>query len=76
MKQEYIRVGRIVNAHGIRGEVRVQPRRVWPPPFSPAATPFILDGQPVKPPRRTMSTRSVVLLKLPGVDDMNAALDL
>ena len=30
MKQEYIRVGRIVNAHGIRGEVRVQPRRVSP----------------------------------------------
>ena len=25
MKQEFIRVGRIVNAHGIRGEVRVQP---------------------------------------------------
>ena len=30
MKQEFIRVGRIVNAHGIRGEVRVQPRRVSP----------------------------------------------
>ena len=45
MKQKFIRVGRIVNAHGIRGEVRVQPRRVSP-----------------------------VLLKLPGVDDMNAAL--
>ena len=30
MKQEFIQVGRIVNAHGIRGEVRVQPRRVSP----------------------------------------------
>ena len=30
MKQEFIRVGRIVNAHGIRGEVRVQPRRISP----------------------------------------------
>ena len=29
MKQEFIRVGRIVNAHGIRGEVRV---RLPPPP--------------------------------------------
>ena len=26
MKLEMIHVGRIVNAHGIRGEVRVQPR--------------------------------------------------
>ena len=26
MKLETINVGRIVNAHGIRGEVRVQPR--------------------------------------------------
>ena len=26
MKLEYIEVGQIVNAHGIRGEVRVQPR--------------------------------------------------
>ena len=26
MKLETIKVGRIVNAHGIRGEVRVQPR--------------------------------------------------
>ena len=25
MKQEFIRVGRIVNAHGIRGEVRCSP---------------------------------------------------
>ena len=26
MKLETIKIGRIVNAHGIRGEVRVQPR--------------------------------------------------
>ena len=30
MKLETIKIGRIVNAHGIRGEVRVQPRRVCP----------------------------------------------
>ena len=52
MKQEYIRVGRIVNAHGIRGEVRVQPRRVSPP-FSPAAKPFILTVKPSPPPPTT-----------------------
>ena len=54
MKQEYIRVGRIVNAHGIRGEVRVQPRRVSP---APAAKPFTLTASP-SPPPPTTSTRS------------------
>ena len=30
MKLETIKIGRIVNAHGIRGEVRVQPRDLDP----------------------------------------------
>ena len=30
MKQDYIRVGRNVNAHGLRGDVRGQPRRDSP----------------------------------------------
>ena len=48
MKQEFIRVGRIVNAHGIRGEVRVQPRRVSPALLTRCKT-FYIDGQPVTP---------------------------
>ena len=48
MKQEFIRVGRIVNAHGIRGEVRVQPRRVSPALLTRCKT-FYIDGQPVAP---------------------------
>jgi len=38
MKQEFIRVGRIVNAHGIRGEVRGQPPayQIGAPPPTPA----------------------------------------
>ena len=30
MKLESVKIGRIVNAHGIRGEVRVQPYRQEP----------------------------------------------
>ena len=48
MKQEFIRVGRIVNAHGIRGEVRVQPRRVSPALLTRCKT-FYIDGQPITP---------------------------
>lgn len=72
MKQEFIRVGRIVNAHGIRGEVRVQPRRVSPALLTRCKT-FYIDGQPVAPTANHVH-KELVLLKLPGVDDMNAAL--
>ena len=36
---------------------------------------FLLDGQPVKPSANHVH-KSVVLMKFPGVDDMNAALNL
>ena len=72
MKQEYIRVGRIVNAHGIRGEVRVQPRRVSPALLTRCRT-FYIDGQPVTPTANHVH-KELVLMKFPGVEDMNAAL--
>ena len=48
MKLETINVGRIVNAHGIRGEVRVQPRD-GDPAFLTQFKTFLLNGQPVTP---------------------------
>ena len=74
MKLETINVGRIVNAHGIRGEVRVQPRD-GDPAFLTQFKTFLLNGQPVTPTANHVH-KSVVLMKLPGVDDMNAALAL
>lgn len=72
MKQEFIRVGLIVNAHGIRGEVRVQPRRVSPALLTHCKT-FYIDNQPVIPTANHVH-KDLVLMKFPGVDDMNAAL--
>ncbi len=74
MKLETIRVGRIVNAHGIKGEVRVQPAGTDPSLLTRFKT-FLLDGRPVVPTANHVH-KSLVLLKLPGVDDMNAALAL
>ena len=74
MKLETIRVGRIVNAHGIKGEVRVQPAGADPALLTRFET-FLLDGAPVVPTANHVH-KSLVLLKLPGVDDMNAALAL
>ena len=48
MRLDTIKVGKIVNAHGIRGEVRVQP---WnqDPQFLTRFKTFYLDGKPVSP---------------------------
>ena len=72
MKLEMIKIGRIVNAHGIRGEVRVQPRD-GDPYFLTEFKTFYIDGKPVTPTSNHVH-KSLVLMKFPGVDDMNAAL--
>ena len=74
MKLETITVGRIVGAHGSRGEVRVQPRD-GDPAFLTQFSTFLLKGQPVSPTANHVH-KSLVLMKFPGVDDMNAALAL
>ena len=74
MRMETIRIGRIVNAHGIRGEVRVQPIN-QDPAFLTAFKTFYLDGKPIRPTANHVH-KSLVLMKFPGVDDMNAALAL
>ena len=74
MKLETIKVGRIVNAHGIRGEVRVQPRDGDPALLTRCKT-FLLDGSPVSPAACRVH-KSFALMKFPGVEDMNAALAL
>lgn len=72
MRLETIKIGRIVNAHGIRGEVRVQPRD-GDPDFLTRFKTFYIDGRPVVPTACHVH-KSLVLMKLPDVDDMNAAL--
>lgn len=74
MKLETIKAGQIVNAHGIRGEVRVLPRD-GDPAFLTQFKTFLLDGQPVRPAACHVH-KSMVLMKFPGVDDMDAALAL
>ncbi len=64
-------VGRIVAAHGIRGELRVEPLTDFPDRFRTGAQ-LWLDGTP----RRVQSSRwqgRLVVLKLQSVDDRNAA---
>ena len=74
MKLETIKIGQIVNTHGIRGEVRVLPRD-GDPAFLTQFKTFLLDGQVVQPTACHVH-KSMALVKLPGVDDMNGALSL
>ena len=74
MKQELIHVGTIVNAHGIRGEVKLNPVG-FDPEFLAEFDRFNIGGKETA----VCSARvhkSVLLLTLPGVEDMDAALAL
>lgn len=74
MRLESIKVGRIVNAHGIHGEVRVQPRD-GDPGFLTQFQTFYLDGKPMIPTTCRVH-KSLVLMKFPGIDTMDDALAL
>ena len=75
MKQEkYLEAGKIVNTHGIRGEVKIEP---WAdsPDFLKRFKTIYIDSAPVA----VQSARvhgAFVIAKLEGVDDVNAAMAL
>lgn len=74
MKKELIETGEIVNTHGIRGEVKINP---WcdAPEFLLEFDTFYIDNMPV----RVCSARvhkNCVLAALDGVTDVNAAMAL
>lgn len=74
MKREFLEVGQIVSTHGVRGEIKVMP---WAdgPDFLLEFDTVYLAGAPV----RVQSARvqkSCVLMKLAGIDDLDAAAQL
>jgi 16S rRNA processing protein RimM len=73
-KKRYLEAGRIVNTHGVRGEVKIQP---WAdsPEFLKGFSRLYIDGKPY----RLLSARvhkSSVIASLEDVDDVNAAMAL
>jgi len=74
MKQEIVRIGRVVAVHGIRGELRVQPLE-RDAAFLASVRSFLLDGKAVRPVSSHVH-KNVALIRLPGVDDRDAALGL
>lgn len=73
-KQQYIEAGKIVNTHGVRGEVKIQ---VWldSPEFMRRFKTLYIDSKPV----RLLSSRAhkgFLIAMLDGVEDINAAMSL
>ena len=74
MRVEYIPVGQIVNAHGIKGEVKLNPMG-FDPEFVADFDVLYIGGKRTEV-KSARVHKSVVLLTLPGVNDMDAALAL
>ncbi len=74
MKKQYLEAGRIVNTHGVRGEVRIQP---WADEaaFLTRFRRFYIDGRPVKV-RACRVHKELCIAALEGVEDVNAAMAL
>ena len=71
MKKPFLEAGQIVSTHGIRGEVKVMP---WAddPEFLLDFDTVYLNGAPVRV-RSSRVQKTCVLMKLAGVDDLDAA---
>lgn len=74
MKKQFLEAGRIVNTHGVRGEVKIEP---WADDaaFLTRFERFYLDGEPVKV-RSCRVHKTMCICALEGVEDINAAMTL
>ena len=74
MEQEFITAGRIVGAHGVKGEMKLLPLGIDAAYLAAFGT-YYMDGSPVTP-TACREHKGCLLMKIPGVDDMDAALAL
>ena len=72
MKLEYVDIGRIVNTHGVRGELKLNPFDLEPELLCRCKTAYI-DGAPL-PLTAARVHKGCLLFRLKGVEDMDAAL--
>lgn len=74
MNNPYLEAGKIVNTHGIRGEVKIQP---WcdTPDFLCGFDTLYIDGRPFSV-RSARVHKNCVLASLEGIDDIDGAMQL
>ena len=74
MKKQYLQTGKIVSTHGVRGEVKILP---WAdgPEFLLEFDRIFLDGKEYEV-ENSRVQKTCVLMKLAGIDDVDAAAKL
>ena len=74
MQKPYLEAGKIVNTHGVRGEVRIQP---WADDaaFLLGFRTFYIDGAPVHVAHSRVH-KGMLVVKFADYDDVNAAMTL
>jgi len=74
VKKQFLEAGRIVNTHGVRGEVKIEP---WADDaaFLTRFKRFYMDEKPIRL-RSCRVHKSMVIASLEGIDDVNAAMEL
>lgn len=74
MKHQYLEVGKVTRAHGIMGEVMVQPWADSPEFLCQFKTLYVDDSHWPVQVERARVHKNMVILKLEGVTDINSAL--
>ena len=73
MKQQYLECGKIVGAHGLRGDLKVQPWGNSPQELCQYRTLFLDKGHTRLEVEKIRVQKQMVLLKAAGVDSIEAA---
>ena len=73
MKKEFLECGKIVSTHGVRGEVKIEPWCDDPALFEELEFLYLKKGAQKLALQRARGHQAMVLCKLEGVDDMDAA---
>ncbi|MBE7022784.1 MAG: 16S rRNA processing protein RimM [Ruminococcaceae bacterium] len=72
---DYIEVGKVVNTHGIRGEIKLNPWTDNLPEITEIDTFYLKDKDGFRPlhAERVRIHKNCAIIKAAGIDDMNAA---
>ncbi len=76
MRKQYLETGKIINTHGIRGEVKIYPWCDSPDDLMGLETLYLEEGRTALEVERAFLSKNTVVMKFRGIDQMEDALTL